>query len=334
MLITLITNLVFPINVWIQKFREISKNLVFFALEEPGKLFRVKVFPNMRLGRFFLKHHIFLIGAFTFLFLVLGQAAITHPRSVTVRVERSLIVQQNSGQVTFQSRGTSRPVVRGDRLQAVGDGVATGSRSAAELLVDTGIGFIQVSENTQVRVRAMGFAPDNGRTTSLEVPYGQVRLQLRRFTHPGSYLEIHTPAGVSAVRGTTFGITVQSDGKTGLATLSGAVISTARGKSVLVRGGFQNFVIPGKPPSPPVPLKDNTDLKYEIKPLIHAGIRSVQIAGQVDPVNIVLVEGKPQVTDPNGRFSVPLPALSTQTLEVTVITPLGRRQVHKLFIRL
>ncbi len=290
--------------------------------------------PNMQLSRFFLKHRIFLAGASTLLFLVLCQGVITHSRSVTVRVERSLIVQQNSGQVTFQTKGTSRPAAKGDRLQTVGDGVTTSNRSAAELLVDTGIGFIQVSENTQVRVRAMGFAPDNGRTTSLDVPYGQIRLQLRRFTHPGSYLEIHTPAGVSAVRGTTFGMSVQPNGKTGLATLSGAVASTAQGKSVLVRGGFQNFVIPGKPPSPPVPLKDNTDLKYEIKPLIRAGIRSVRIEGQVDPVNIVLVEGKPQVTDQNGRFSVPLPALSTQTLEVMVITPLGRSQVHKLFIRL
>ncbi|MGQ9871703.1 hypothetical protein [Leptodesmis sp.] len=56
--------------------------------------------------------------------------------------------------------------------------------------------------------------------------------------------------------------------------------------------------------------------------------------GQVDPVNTVLVANVPQVTDRNGWFSIMLPAVSVQKLQVTVITPLGRQQTHQLTITL
>lgn len=280
------------------------------------------------------KHRAFVVTASVPGFLLLLQLAEAAPQQVKVRVDRWLLVQQNWGQVLYQQQGSSRPAKQGDRLQTVGDTVTTGKMSGSTLQVDTGIGSIQVKENTRVRVRSLGVAPDNGRITALEVPYGQVRLQLRRFTHSGSRLEIQTPAGVSAVRGTVFGMSVQPNGKTGLATLNGGVATTAQGKTVVVRGGFQNFTIPGKPPSPPVPLRDSTELRYQLKKQIQARIRSLVLEAQVDPVNSVLVGDKPQVTDQNGRFQVVLPAVSTQTLQITVVTPLGRQQVHQLSIRL
>jgi len=274
-----------------------------------------------------------LITAVTLVFLGLYGLAEAVPRQVTVRVDRWLAVNQTWGQVTYQPQGLSRPAKTGDRLQAVGDRITTGQRSGAVLAVDTGVGSLQVAEKTQVKVRSLGIAPDNGRTTYLDVPFGQVRLQLRRFTHRGSRLEIQTPAGVSTVRGTTFGITVQPNGKTGLATLKGSVETMAQGSTVLVSGGFQNLMIPGDPPSPAVPLRDDTTLDYRVERRIQDGIRKLRIYGQVDPVNRVLIGESSQNTDRDGNFSLSLPAISAQTLLVTVITPLGRQQVHQLSIQ-
>ncbi|PSB27189.1 FecR family protein [Stenomitos frigidus] len=282
----------------------------------------------------FLPRHVLLITTATLLLLVLFELAEALPRPVTVRINRWLAIRQNWGQVTYQQQGNSRTVKQGDRLQAVGDGVTTGKRSGTTLEVDTGIGFIQVTENTKLKVRSLGIASDNGRMTALEVPYGQVRLQLRRFNHRGSYLKIQTPAGVSAVRGTVFGMSVQPNGKTGLATLSGGVATTAQGKTVLVPAGFQNLTLPGETPSPAVPLRDDTTLNYKVERQIKASLRSLRIQGQVDAVNSVFVGDTPQATDRHGRFSLLLPAASVQTLQVTVLTPLGRRQVHELSIRL
>ena len=268
------------------------------------------------------------------LFFSLAITGSTAPRPVNVRVNRWLMVRQNQGQVMFDRQGNRRASRSGDRLESVGDGVVTGQRSTAVLEVDTGIGFIQVAENTHIRVRSLAYAPDNGRITVLEVPYGQARLQLRPFTHRGSNLEIFTPAGVSAVRGTEFGVSIQPNGKTGLATLSGAVTSTAQGQRVFVPGGFQNFTLPGEAPSAAVPLSDSTELRYQLERRIQAGLRSLRFIGKVDPVNLVLVDSKPQTTDRNGEFSLLLPAVSRQALQITVVTPLGRRQIHDVLIQL
>jgi len=256
-------------------------------------------------------------------------------QTVPVRVDRWLDLQRLHGNVTYQTGGSSaRSAKQGDRLAAVGDQLSTGSRSGASLMVDTGIGFVNVFDNTQVRVRSLKYAPDNGRITQLEVMRGQVRLQLRRFNHRGSSLQIWTPAGVSAVRGTEFGINVKPDGKMGVATLSGSVATAAQGRTVLVPGGFQNLTVPGQPPSTAVPLRDSTAFTYRLERRIQNGIRSLRLVGLVDPVNDVLVGSTPQATDRKGNFSLVLPSVSTQKLLVTVITPLGRRQVHEIVITL
>ena len=253
-------------------------------------------------------------------------------RNVQVRIDRYLDLQSLSGSVAFQSGNSSRNAEVGDRLQAVGDGLTTGQGSIARLAVDTGIGFLEVSENTEMRIRRMDVAADNGRITHLDVPQGQVRLEVRPFTHDGSELEIHTPAGVSSVRGTEFGVTVQPDGKMGIATLSGLVDTAAQAQTVEVPEGFQNLTIPGEPPSPAVPLRDDPELKSEIIRTIEGGNRRLQLVGQVDPVNLVLVEEEPQSTDEEGRFTLEFPPLRGTRVQITVITPLGTRQDYDLAI--
>lgn len=252
---------------------------------------------------------------------------------VTVRVDRWLSIQQFSGNVSYDRANVSRAARVGDRLQSVGEGVTTGRASFASLLVDTGVGFLNVLEQTKLRVRELSVAPDNGRITRLDVARGQVRLRLRPFTNRGSQLEIHTPAGVSSVRGTEFGVSVQPDGKTGVATLSGAVETSAQGGTVPVPAGFQNLTIPGEPPSPAVPLKDDPSLQHRFEKLIERNIRRVRLVGQVDPVNLVIVNGQPQSTDRNGQFSAVFFAPSFLRVNVVVTTPLGRSETYELALR-
>ncbi|MGF1521378.1 MAG: FecR domain-containing protein [Leptolyngbyaceae cyanobacterium] len=249
-----------------------------------------------------------------------------------VRVDRFLDLQSISGDVAFQSGDSSRTAEVGDRLSQVGDGLTTGQSSVARLAVDTGIGFVDVSENTQMRIRRMDVAPDNGRITHLDVPQGQIRIEVRPFTHNGSELEIHTPAGVSSVRGTEFGVTVQPDGKMGVATLEGGVATSAQNQTVEVPEGFQNLTIPGEPPSPAVPLRDDPTLDVEIRRIIEGGNRRLEFVGQVDPVNLVLVEEESQTIDEDGTFTRDFLPIRGTRLQVTVITPLGTRQDYDVAI--
>ncbi|MCU0551019.1 MAG: FecR domain-containing protein [Leptolyngbya sp. Prado105] len=253
---------------------------------------------------------------------------------VNVRVDRWLAIQQLSGTVSYDRPSGARAARVGDRLEAVGDGVTTGTKSAASLLLDTGVGVINVLEYTSLKVRRMDRAPDDGRITHLDVMRGQVRLKLRRFTSPNSELEIRTPAGISGVRGTEFGVVVQPDGKTAIATLEGEVVTAAQGSQVAVPAGFQNFTIPGEAPSTAVPLRDDPSLKAEFVKLIDGGIRKIRLVGQVDPVNIVTVNGQIQSTDRNGQFTTPeVLAPSFLRVNVVVTTPLGKTQSYELALR-
>lgn len=279
---------------------------------------------------------IFFVAA-VLLFTVVAQRLVPQSlaqQSLEVRVDRWLEVKQIANDVTFEHGSSRRSATVGDRLQTVGDSIITGKKSTATLFVDTGVGTVEVGEQTTMRVSALDMAPDNGRITRLEVPMGNVRLRVRRFTHKGSELEIQTPVGLSGVRGTVFGVAVQPNGKTGLAVWQGKVNSVAQGKAVGVARGSQNFTLPGEAPSAPVSLKDDTSLQYDFEKIVEKGVRKVRLLGQVDPVNNVAVDGIPQVTDRYGTFKSDLrPMPSYLKMQVIVTTPLGKKQTYALALR-
>lgn len=259
-----------------------------------------------------------------------SMTALAQLRSLPVRVDRWLAVEQLTGQVTYSRRGQAQPARVGDRLQQVGDSIVTLARSTATLAIDENVGLINVAEKTALRIQSLLVASDNGRITRLQVTGGQVRFKVRRFNHRGSRLEINTPAGVSGVRGTEFGVAVQPGGKTGLATLSGSVSSAAQGQTVLVRAGWQNFTLPGEAPSSPVPLRNDTSLRARFLKEFVGPVRQLRLVGQVDPVNSVIVDGVARSTDRAGRFNVTFLVPSRLRVRVIVITPLGKTQQHDL----
>ena len=255
-------------------------------------------------------------------------------QAVQVRTNRWLEVRQIVNEVTFSHNATQHSAQVGDRLQAVGDSITTGKNSNAILFVDTGVGVVEVAEQTTVRIRTLDTAPDNGRITHLYVPTGNVRLRIRRFTHKGSAFEMQTPVGLSGVRGTVFGVVVQPNGKTGLVVGQGAVKSTAQGEAVAVPGGFQNFTMPGEVPSTPVKRTDDTSLRYEFEKVIEGSVRKARLLGQVDPVNSVTVDGLLQVTDRTGKFRTSWqPVPSYLKIQVVVTTPLGKQEIHGLALQ-
>ncbi|MBD2326100.1 FecR family protein [Alkalinema sp. FACHB-956] len=250
--------------------------------------------------------------------------------SLSVRVQKWLQIQEIAGTVTITTPQGKRSAKLGDRLQAVGDSITTGSKSRAKLLVDTAIGTIEVSENTKLQIQTLSAVTDQGRITRLSMPYGRARLKLRKFTSPNSRLEIQTPAGVNGVRGTEFGVAIQPNGKTGLAVLEGAVASEALRQEVQVPAQFQNFTVPGETPSTVVPLREDTNLNYQLQKLVNRGIRRIKFVGQVDPVNLVTVNGTPLNTNAAGQFSVLFPAPSHLNIQVVVTTPLGTEKRYDI----
>ena len=192
------------------------------------------------------------------------------------------------------------------------------------VLVDTGIGTIQLLQDTEIRVQRLDYASDNGHITHLYVPRGQVHVNLRRFTHRGSELEIETPAGVSGVRGTEFGVTVQSDGFTGIVTREGAVAVEAQSRQVLVPAGYQTTIRPGEPPLEPL-VQSPPTIDYRIDYRTNGSRRWALLIGQVDLVNRVYVNGEQQQLNYWREFVYEVSAVRGTRVEVTVLSPLNER---------
>ncbi len=248
---------------------------------------------------------------------------------VQIRPSRWLEVRHLLGQVMYSHQGKSQLARNGTRLTTVGDAIDTKQNSSAVLAVDIGTGWINLAESTSVNIEKLSTGKDGERVTELQVKSGQIRLQLRKFTHTASRLEIHTPAGIAGVRGTTFGVNVQHDGKMSVATLKGGVATSAQGQTIMVKAGFQNTTIPGEPPSTPVPLTENTRL--DIRQLA-ASAGQVRIIGSIDPVNLLLIANRSQNTDSNGRFDITVPLVANHRIQAIVVTPLGKKQIYQLAI--
>lgn len=262
--------------------------------------------------------------------LLIANNKITAQQVLPVRVDRWLEIRQVSGSVTEVIGGVSQAAQVSSRLQNVGDAVRTGNASSAVLAVDTAIGSIDVSENTSVQVSELTLLPAGGRITRLEVTGGQVRLELRRFTDPDSELEIKTPAGISGVRGTTFGVSVQPNGQTGVATIDGSVMAAAQGQQVVVDAGLQSLIIPGEPPTPPEPLRDDPHLDIQV--LQRSEPQTVQIMGQTDSVNLLIINETPQNLARTGEFDLQVPVPDDRRVVAIVTTPLGTRQTYELIV--
>jgi FecR protein len=253
-------------------------------------------------------------------------------KTVDVRINRWLEIQQVSGSVSLELRNSSaRAAQIGDRMSQVSDRITTGARSGAKLALDSGVGTVEVAENTLVQIQVIDPPlPDQGRVTRLIVPRGRVRLRLRHFTSPNSRLEIQTPAGVSGVRGTEFGVSVQPNGKTGTAVLDGRVANSAQNQSVDIDAQFQSLTMVGEPPQPPTPLKDDPGLDYQLERQIVGQRRQLILVGKIDPVNSLLINGVATDTDREGRFRLNVPMTSFPKVNLVVATPLGKEKTYDL----
>lgn len=275
-----------------------------------------------------IKKHWLLLSLF-FIFLLTFQQALAQ-NNLQLRVNRYLEVRRIAGNVTYENQQTFQPAKVGTKLQKVGDSISTGKNSQTILALDTEIAFVEVAENTKLQIQKLHSTSNNGKVTELLVTGGQVRLKVRPLNNRESRLEIKTPAGITGVRGTEFGVSVQPSGKTGVATLKGQVVTSAQGKTVSVNKGFQSFVIPGKPPSPPVRLQDDTSL--QIKILADMGNQQAKIAGKVDPVNLVILANEPLITNQNGEFEVITALPNNRKIAVSITTPLGKKQKYELAV--
>jgi len=246
-----------------------------------------------------------------------------------IKLNGWLRLETLQGKVVYRRRKQARPLKAwvGQKLWRVGEILETGPRASATLALDLGLGTLVIAPSTQLLIKTLHTNAAGGRVTQLELLQGQARLKVRPMSNSESRLEIHTPAGITGVRGTDFGVAVQGDGQTGVATLTGLVEASAQGKAVGVGQQFQALVVPRQQPQDPEPLRDDPGLDMSFAKQVDGVLRLV---GVTDPLNLLLVNETPFSTGPKGEFEVLLPIGEQKTVTLHVITPLGKQRKYEI----
>ena len=240
--------------------------------------------------------------------------------------QRALKLQEVQGKVIYKG-GSTRSAQVGDRL-VMGQGIVTGSRSSAIIAMDNQIGIIKVAENTDLVIRRLDVA-NGGSVTFIAVSRGQVALRVRPFTNPASRLEIHTPAGVSGVRGTEFGVAVSPSGRSAVLTSEGKVATSAQGQTVFVTGGYSSMIYPGEAPTTPRLTVESVDLAFNQGQRFRSGL--TRLVGRVDPINAVSYRNQPIEVNRDGTFSLQVSGSQSPYVDLIVRTPLGREKEHRVW---
>ena len=271
------------------------------------------------------RRSVLMLGTLAILTGLVGSATLHAQTLRTPASQRWLEVRQVNGTVTYRS-ASSRAARVGDRFEKVSDRLTTGARSSAVLAIDDGIGFIQVSENTDLQIKKLQVQLGGGKITEIQVNRGQARLNVRRFTNPQSRLKINTPAGVAAVRGTEFGITVDSQGRSAVAAASGLVDVEAQNKTVSITSNQFSTIVPGQAPTPARTLTRN--LLLEVQSIIPQGNNQLIFQAVTDAPNLVFVNGQETFVDQNGIVTGVVTTPIDKKFTIVVRNPLGNTQQY------
>ncbi|MBW4492553.1 MAG: FecR family protein [Oscillatoria princeps RMCB-10] len=256
---------------------------------------------------------------------------------------RFILVEEVRGTVTY---GPSQQPVKAGQQLAQGTQVSTGSDSSARLLIDSQIGSVEVAENTTFQVKTL----TSGKT-ALFVTGGRVRLSVS----PGARLReaqkslsggggqsvlaqssrdypitVETPAGIAGVQGTSFGVNVGPDGKTGIATIHGTVAAQSQGREVLVTPGQYVVIDPGKAPKQPETAPKQAEFRLLNVKRVSAG--AVRVVGQAHTLDLVLVNGRAVQTDAEGKFSVLVNCPLNRRIKFAVRGPAATETVYEIAV--
>lgn len=236
--------------------------------------------------------------------------------------DREIVVEEVKGMVTYGP--SMQAVTVGQRLLAGEQELRTGNDSTVRLHIDTYVGSVEVAENSTLKIKTLA----SGKT-SLFVSQGRVRASIgsstrnrssekaiekednksllaQRNSSRGNYpVDIETPAGIAGVQGTSFGVNVGPNGKTGVSTLDGSVAAIAQGQTVLVNKGQYVLIEPGKAPSSPAIAPARA--MFRVLSVRKVGDNGIRVIGQAAPLDLVYVNGQAVETDIDGKFSTIVP---------------------------
>ncbi len=166
------------------------------------------------------------------------------------------------GEVTrVRAEDGSHTALANDALLHAGDSVITGAEANAVLEFADG-SRLTLRGGSHLVLDALSAYGDTGMVdTRTRLQRGRIDNRVAPARGPGSRYEIHTPAAVSAVRGTDFRVSAEIQQPVSRTeVLTGGVAVTGEGRTRRVPASFGVVARAGKPPPPPRRLLERPDV--------------------------------------------------------------------------
>jgi len=239
------------------------------------------------------------------------------------KVDEAIVVAVAGDVVRLSPAGGTSALAVGQRLRA-DDSVRTGRGGRTDLQLGAR-SRLTIAEGTQLTVREITekvhrFKLTRGR---IAVDYQADGARLLR-------IESADGGAVAETQGARFGV-LSTGTAVAIATETGAVNLSSRGKTIEVRAGTQSIAVAGKPPSGAEPIAARLLLK--VADAAAAQEREglcAEVEGTAPSGAEVLVDGAPAAVAEDGRFRVRVPAAPDKTGVVVSIRDAGGRETTKM----
>jgi hypothetical protein len=171
-------------------------------------------------------------------------------------------VLDTRGDVRYAEARQGQPLpLRAGTTLAAGTRVITGDDSNATLEFHDGSRLV-VQSDSELRLSTLRAYGDSGMViTRARLQQGRSETRVAPVHGPAGRFEIHTPAAVTAVRGTGYRVSADEAGRDSrIEVLSGKVAVTGAHRTRLVPAGYGTLAAAGRAPKPPIRLLPAPDL--------------------------------------------------------------------------
>ncbi len=134
-----------------------------------------------------------------------------------------------------------------------GDIVKSARGSHAEVTFFDG-STIELEQSTELAMSELSVDDNGSTTTRLAQSLGKTISRVKKLADPASKYEVETPAAIAAVRGSVMEVTVEDDGTTTVANVSGDIRVIVDGEEYIIHEGMKRTIKPGEKPGPEVPI--------------------------------------------------------------------------------
>lgn len=177
------------------------------------------------------------------------------------------------------------------------DSVRTGRSGEANLDVGNGV-KVRLSPRSEFSIQEL-----DEKLSRIRLAEGHVTASVDPNGNQVLKVEAEGSDAVAQSSGGTFGVISDGKGQVAVATTTGKVKFTSKGKSVDVLAGTETSVTSTTGPATPRPIPKSLLLKVAPKS-VKTRLRSTYVEGSTQPGNVVRVAGKNARVDERGRFRV------------------------------